>query len=169
MVAALNFNIFHAYADRVQMTNIAQMVNVLQAVILTKGPDMVLTPTYHVFEMYKPFMAAEALPVSLDSPAYTLGEVSVPALSASVARTEDDQLVLALVNADPKRDHAVDASAFEASRAEGRVLTSISMDAHNDFGTADTVRPAPFMARAGTKGLVLTLPPQSVTVVELMD
>ena len=167
VVAALNLNIFHAHADVVKMTNIAQMVNVLQAMILTDGPDMVLTPTYHVFEMYRPFMGAEALPVTLDSPAYTLGEVSVPALSASAARTKDGRLVLALVNADPVRDHAVDASAFGAGRASGRVLTGASMDAHNDFGTPEAVTPVPFTARAGTKGLILSLPPRSVMVVEL--
>ncbi len=61
-MAGLNFNIFHAHAKRVQMTNIAQMVNVLQAMILTEGPKMALTPTYHVFQMYIPFQGATFLP-----------------------------------------------------------------------------------------------------------
>src|SRR5205823_12127263 len=72
MVAALNFNIFHAHADRVRMTNIAQMVNVLQAMILTDKDKMVLTPTYHAFKMYVPFQDATSLPVTLaNNPQYT--------------------------------------------------------------------------------------------------
>jgi alpha-N-arabinofuranosidase len=58
LVAGLNFNIFHRHAKRVQMTNIAQMVNVLQAMVLTDGPKMALTPTYHAFQMYVPFQGA---------------------------------------------------------------------------------------------------------------
>jgi len=170
VVAGLNLNIFHAHADSVKMTNIAQMVNVLQAMILTDGPDMVLTPTYHVFEMYKPFMSAEALPVSLeDGPAYTLGETSVPALSASAARTPDGRLMLALVNADARESHEVDASAFGATEAKGRMLSGKTMDAHNDFDAPDTVHPVAIKARAGKRGLILTLPARSVTVVELTD
>jgi len=167
VVAGLNLNIFHKHAGVVKMTNIAQMVNVLQAMILTDGPDMVLTPTYHVFEMYRPFQGAEALPVTLDSPLYQLGEDSVPALSVSAARTADGQIVLGLVNADPASAHEVDLSAFGAKHATGRVLTGASMDAHNTFDAPDTVKPEAFRADAGRKGLVLTLPARSVMVLEL--
>ena len=65
LVASINFNIFHRHARRVQMTNIAQMVNVLQAMILTDGPRMALTPTYHVFQMYIPFQGATSLPTEI--------------------------------------------------------------------------------------------------------
>ncbi len=94
VVAALNFNIFHAHADRVRMTNIAQMVNVLQAMILTKGPQMVLTPTYHVFRMFKPFQGATFLPADLQAPVYRLGGVSEPAVSLSAAREADGRIVV---------------------------------------------------------------------------
>src|SRR6185312_945188 len=78
LVAALNLEIFMRHADRVRLANIAQMVNVLQAMILTRGPRMILTPTYHVFRMLRPFQDATALPVELTTPQYTLGSVSVP-------------------------------------------------------------------------------------------
>ena len=86
VVAAVNLNIFHAHADRVRMTNIAQMVNVLQAMILTDKEKMLLTPTYHVFHMYKPFRGATQLPVELEAPQHKLGEVSAPTFTASAAR-----------------------------------------------------------------------------------
>ena len=167
VVAGLNLNIFHRNADLVKMTNIAQMVNVLQAMILTDGPDMVLTPTYHVFEMYKPFMGAEALPVSYTSPDYTLGDITVSAISLSAARTADGQLVVALVNADANASHDVDLTAFGAKKAEGRLLTAKTMDAGNTFADPDAVHPVPLTAKAKGKTLVLDLPPRSVAVVVL--
>ncbi len=104
IVAALNFNIFHKHADRVHMTNIAQMVNVLQAMILTDKEKMILTPTYHAFKMYVPFQDATALPLKLSNvPDYKLGEMSVPAVSATAAKAKDGHVYLALVNANPNK------------------------------------------------------------------
>src|SRR5690606_1401586 len=92
LVAALNFNIFHEHAERVRMTNIAQMVNVLQAMILTDGPRMTLTPTYHVFHMYRPFQGATHLPAEIETPQYVVGDVTVPSVSVSAARGEDGRI-----------------------------------------------------------------------------
>ena len=149
------------------MTNIAQMVNVLQAMILTDGPDMVLTPTYHVFDMYQPFMSAEALEMNLQSPDYVFGDVTVPAISASAARTEDGRIVLALVNASAHDDHLVDASAFGASKATGRILQGEEMDSHNTFDGPDRVQPAPYIVDGTADDLVLSIPARSVVVVTL--
>ena len=118
VIAALNFNIFHTHAERVKMTNIAQMVNVLQAMILTDGAEMVLTPTYHAFEMYKPFQGATALPVSYDAGAYSHGDRSIPAISISAAETPDGNLIVGLVNADASASHNVDLGALVASGFE---------------------------------------------------
>ena len=167
IVAGLNLNLFHAHADVVKMTNIAQMVNVLQAMILTDGPDMVLTPTYHVFDMYQPFMSAEALEMNLQSPDYVFGDVTVPAISASAARTEDSRIVLALVNASAHDDHLVDASAFGASKATGRILQGEEMDSHNTFDGPDRVQPAPYIVDGTADDLVLSIPARSVVVVTL--
>lgn len=164
VVAGLSLNVFHTHADRVAMTNIAQMVNVLQAMILTDGPDMLLTPTYHVYRMYRPFQGAEALPVTLDGPDYMQGEVTVPALSVSAARTEDGTLVLSLVNLDPSQSHEVSLSWPGISAVEGEVLTGDAMDAHNTFDAPDRVRPHPADVSVEGDAVSASLPPHSVSV-----
>src|ERR1019366_4806800 len=103
VVAALNFHIFHRHADRVAMANIAQMINVLQAMILTDGPKMVLTPTYHVFHMFRPFQGATSLPLDLKTTRYQYGKISVPKVSVSAARVAGGDIDVALVNLDPDR------------------------------------------------------------------
>ncbi|MBB4659690.1 alpha-N-arabinofuranosidase [Parvularcula dongshanensis] len=169
VVAALNFNLFHQHADRVPMTNIAQMVNVLQAMILTDGGKMVLTPTYHVFDMYRPFQGATALPVSFEAPTYGSGDDAFPALSASAARTEDGTLVLAFVNADPEAAHGVTLQAGDARRAEGRVLSAEEIDAHNTFASPNEVQPEEMSVRAKNGTFELGLPARSVTVLKLVQ
>jgi alpha-N-arabinofuranosidase len=153
----------------VKMTNIAQMVNVLQAMILTNGPDMVLTPTYHAFEMYRPFQGATALPVSYDAGKYTHGDRSVIALSISAAETPDGDLVIALVNTDARATHSIDLGALGASGFTGRILAADAMDAHNTFSEPTTVLPQPFTVRSGSSGLIATLPPHSVAVLKATD
>jgi alpha-L-arabinofuranosidase len=168
LVAALNFNIFHKYADRVHMTNIAQMVNVLQAMILTKDDKMILTPTYHAFEMYKPFQDATSLPTSINhNTTYTLGDISVPGVSASAARGKDGKLYVALVNTNPKEavDVAVNVAGEKVSGVKGRVLTSAAMDAHNTFEKPEAIKPAAFSAQAKDGKLTVKLPAKSVVVV----
>ena len=164
VVAALNFNIFHKHADRVPMSNIAQMVNVLQALILTEGEAMVLTPTYHVYEMYKPFQGATALPVSVSGPSYTHQDITIPAISASAARTTDGGLVVALVNADAKRAHRVSLPRSGAARATGRVLTGASMDAGNTVADPDRVSPRSARIETEAGRFTAELPPRSVSV-----
>src|SRR5690606_7696392 len=97
IVAGLNFHIFHAHADRVAMANIAQTVNVLQAVVLTDGAKMILTPTYHVFEMFNVHQDAAVLRTDLISPDYVLGEQRIPAVSASASRDKNGKVHLSLV------------------------------------------------------------------------
>jgi alpha-N-arabinofuranosidase len=169
IVAALNFNVFHHHARRVQMANIAQMVNVLQAMILTDGPKMVLTPTYHAFQMYIPFQGATALPVEMQAPVYQLGETRVPAVSVSAARDTAGKLQLGLVNLDPKREATItlQIQGLQARGASGRVLTARAMDAHNTFESPRTVAPVPLKASRSGGKLVLTLPAKSVSVVSV--
>ena len=169
LVAALNFHVFHAHAKRVQMANIAQMVNVLQAMILTDGARMTLTPTYHAFEMYIPFQGATYLPTEIRTPQYSLGQVSVPSVSVTAARDTTGKLQVGLVNLDPKREATVslDIAGVEAKAATGRVLTAASMDAHNTFDAPQTVKPAPISAKRSGGKLVLRLPARSLSVVEL--
>src|SRR5215213_313816 len=92
VAAAINLNIFHKHADRVQMANIAQMINVLQAMMLTDKEKLVLTPTYHVFRMYSVHQGATLIPVDLSAPEYKLSDTSVPSLSASASRDSEGRL-----------------------------------------------------------------------------
>ena len=103
VLAALNLNIFARHADRVRMANIAQMVNVLQAMILTDKEKMVLTPTYHVFRMYVPFQDATFLPVTFDAGSYTHGDIALPRVDAIAAKDGAGTLWFALTNVDPDR------------------------------------------------------------------
>jgi alpha-N-arabinofuranosidase len=172
LVAALHFHIFHAHADRVSMANIAQMVNVLQAMILTNGDKMVLTPTYHAFRMHVPFQDAVALPVTLDNNLqYAFGSTGIPALSASAARGKDGKLYLSLVNTNPKEALAVTVALAGAvvKAASGSVLTAGAMDAHNSFASPKAVMPTPLQARTDRGTLLITLPAKSVAVVALHE
>jgi alpha-N-arabinofuranosidase len=170
LVAALNFNIFQHHADRVRMANIAQMVNVLQAMILTRGSEMVLTPTYHAFRMFRPFQDATYLASELETPRYALGAQSVPAVSLSAARTADGKIIIALVNLDPNNTMPVAATIAGAGarHVTGEVLTATAMDARNTFEHPDAVKPAAFSGASlvGDK-VSLTLPAKSVVVLTL--
>lgn len=163
MVAALSFGVFHRHSGRVKMANIAQMVNVLQALVLTDGPRMLLTPTYHVFDMYQPFKGATPLQAVLQTPPYREGGIELPALHASVARGVDGATVIALVNIDPVRPARVVTNLAAAAR--GRVLTADAMDAHNSFERPEALVPAPYAAAPSGGRLVLDLPPKAIAVV----
>ena len=103
MVAAVNLNIFHKHCDRVKMANIAQMVNVLQAMILTREKEIVLTPTYYVFKMYSVHQDAALLPVELQSESYANGRDSIPALSASASKDKEGRIHISLANLHPTK------------------------------------------------------------------
>jgi alpha-N-arabinofuranosidase len=170
IVAALNINIFARHADRVRMTNIAQMINVLQAMILTDKDKMVLTPTYHVFDMYVPFQDATLVPLSFNAGTYSHGEVKLPRVDAIAARDSAGKLWMAVTNLDP--NHAVrveTAIAGETVRwARGRVLTAPRFDAVNSFTAPDTVSPKAFTGRAsGKNNIALDIPAKSVVVVQV--
>ena len=168
---ALNFHIFHRHADRVKMANIAQTVNVLQAMILTDKEKMLRTPTYWVFEMFKVHQGGTFLPVELQSPDYAFGGEKIPAVSASATRAADGRAVhLSLVNTHPRQPATltVTLAGVSAASVAGRVLTAPTMQAHNTFAAPDTVRPVPFegVTLAGST-LTVTLPAKSVAVLEL--
>jgi len=167
VVAGLNLNVFQKHADRVRMTNIAQMINVLQAMVLTDKEKMLVTPTYHVFEMYKPFQNSTFLPSELTAPEYKLGEVSVPSVSTSAARTADGAIVLSLVNTDPNKPARVTVKiqGAAAKKITARVLTTDAMNAHNTFDAPETVKPAAFNGgKLKGDSWVFDLPSKSVVV-----
>ena len=166
MVAALNLNIFHKYADRVRMTNIAQMINVLQAMILTDKEKMILTPTYYVYKMHIPFQDATYLPSKIEgNPEYGNDKFKFPKISVSAARGKDGKIWLTLVNTDPDKAEMIKlGNTFK--RLHGQILTAKTMDAHNTFKNPDAVKPEPFDVKQSSGALEFSLPPKSVIVVE---
>jgi alpha-N-arabinofuranosidase len=178
LVAGINLNIFNQHSDRVQMANIAQMVNVLQSMILTNKEKMIVTPTYHVFEMYKVHQGATLIPVEITAPDYTFSGKSsgtssgqsVPSLHASASRDQTGKLHVSIVNLDPSRSARVSMRIAGAAPANitGRVLTAPAMNTVNTFDNPDAVSPAPFQGvKVQGNQVTLTLPSKSVVVLEL--
>jgi len=170
VVAALHLNIFNNHADRVRGANIAQTINVLQAMVLTRGKDMILTPTYHVFEFYTVHHDATLLPISLTAGTYEFEGQSVPAVSASASRDSAGRIHITLANLDPNRARTVETELRGArvTGVTGRVLTAAAMNAHNTFEQPTAVQPAEFRgARLSGSTLTIDLPAKSVVVLEI--
>jgi alpha-N-arabinofuranosidase len=164
-VAALTLNIFHRHTDRVKLAAIAQMVNVLQAMILTDGPRMLLTPTYHVFDMYQPFMEATPFEAHVSSPQYSFDGKTMPMVDLSAARGKDGKIWLALVNSDPHRPaHLV---TNLPGMGKGTILTGPAMDSHNRFDAPNAVHPVAYSGTSENGKASFDLPPRSVAVVAL--
>jgi len=169
ILAALNLNIFARHADRVRMANIAQMINVLQAMIITDKEKMVLTPTYYAFRMYVPFQDAISVPLAFDSGTYARGETSLPRVDAIAAKDKNGKLWLALTNLDPnsRAEMQVSLQGVQAKSATGETLTAPKVDSVNTFASPNTVAPKPFSAQAQGGKLALNLEPKSLTVVSI--
>jgi len=162
-VAALTLNIFQRHTDRVKLAAIAQMVNVLQAMILTDKEKMLLTPTYHIFDMYQPFMGAVPYAATVSGPEYSQGSNHLPMVDVSAAKAKDGKLVLSIVNTDP--GHAVQVVTNLTGTAQGRILTAFAMDAHNSFDHPNLVHPVPFHGSTEGGKLSFDMPAKSVAVV----
>jgi alpha-N-arabinofuranosidase len=147
LVASMHLDIFHKHADRVYMANLAQAINVLQAPILTKDDQMVLTPTYHVLEMNKGHMDGVNLPVFLNDqlPTLEFDNRTFPSISMSASRKKDGYL-LSVTNLDPQVDNtmAIDLRGVRIHQIKGRLLTAERLNSCNDFGSAENVRPQDF-------------------------
>jgi alpha-L-arabinofuranosidase len=169
ILAALNLNIFARHADRVRGANIAQMINVLQAMIMTDKEKMVLTPTYYVFKMYVPFQDAAFVPVTFDASNYTHDSITLPRVDAIAAKDTAGKLWLEITNLDPNRPVDIEATlaGITAKSAVGETLTAPKVDSVNTFDAPDTVVPKPISAKFQGSKLALKLEPKSVTVISV--
>ena len=169
VLAALNLNIFARHADRVRMANIAQMINVLQAMILTDKEKMVLTPTYYVFKMYVPFQDATLVPVTFNAGTYVHGDITLPRVDAIAAKDKSGNLWLAITNVDPNQPVEIDASiiGITAKSATGETLTAPKVDSVNTFETPKAVGPKSVSGKVQGGKLTLRLEPKSVTVISV--
>jgi alpha-N-arabinofuranosidase len=169
ILASLNLNIFARHADRVRIANIAQMINVLQAMIITDKEKMVLTPTYHVFKMYVPFQDATFVPVTYHAGTYTHGDVTLPRLDAIAAKDAAGTFWLAFTNLDPGRPVEIVATlpGVTAKSAAGTTLTAPRVDSINTFDAPATVVPQPLTATMQGSRMTVRLAPRSVTVISV--
>ena len=170
LAAGIFLNLFNDHCGRVRMANIAQTNNVLQAMILTRGPEMIVTPTYHVFEMYRAHQGATRLPVEVETPSIRFDDERLPSLSLSASRRESDAIQLTICNLDTRcpSDLTCELSGFRPRRAAGRVLTAEAMNAHNDFEHPDEVLPRALAGVRIEEGAVRALlPPKSVVVLRI--
>lgn len=170
MIAGLTLNIFNNHADRVRMANLAQTVNALQAVILTKNEIMILTPTYHVMEMYKVHQDALLVPVEVTSRNFVQGDRKLQAVSVSASLNESGKMHISLTNIDNKNGQKIELNlnGFKAKNVSGRILTSERIQDHNTFDNPAKVVPETFNKAilSGNK-LAVDMPPHSVIVLEL--
>jgi alpha-N-arabinofuranosidase len=170
IVAGINLNIFNNHADRVKMANIAQMVNVLQAVIITDNEKIILTPTYWTFFLYKVHQDAMLLPVHLQSDKYTIDDQSVDAISVSASKNKDGKIHITLVNVDPKQQQSIQTTIRGANikNVTGQILTAGKLNDHNTTDGPNNVKVTDFKDAKLSKGdLHITLPPKSVVLLQL--
>lgn len=169
MIAGLTLNVFNNHAERVRMANLAQTINVLQAVILTEDDKMILTPTYHVMEMYKVHQDAELIPVKVTSANFEFGSESLPAVHVSASKGKDGKTCLSIVNIDPKQSQKIQVGLDKQySEVTGRILKSKTLDDHNTFDNPNKISPQTFTgAKISKNELHLELPPFSVVVLAL--
>lgn len=170
LIAGSTLNIFNNHSDRVRMAELAQTVNVLQALILTEKEKMLLTPTYHVFDLYKVHHDAQYLPIQLNSPAYTSGNEQIPAVNASASLDSTGAIHISLVNLNPSQKITVSTTFQQAKwkAVTGQVLTSGKTTDVNTFEQPNKVHIEKFSgAKKQGDNLVVELPPASVVVLEL--
>jgi len=170
LVAGINLNIFNNNCKRVKMANIAQAVNVLQSVILTQDDKMVLTPTYHVFDMYKVHQDAVMIPVDLVTDSIKLQNGNIPALSISSSLDKDGKIHITACNLNATEDENLKCNlkSFAVNSVKGQILSSEELNAHNTFENPENILIEPFDDFIITEHLVeIKIPKHSVVALEL--
>jgi alpha-L-arabinofuranosidase len=170
LIAGATLNIFNNHADRVRVANLAQTVNVLQSIILTKGKQILLTPTYHVFDLYKVHQDAKLLTVNFTSPDYSLEDVKIPAVTVSASQDSTGAVHISLINMDANKSITIRTSLYDINwkTVDGQIITSEKFTDINTFEKPDLIKPAAFKgAKKEGNELVVTLPKLSVVVLEL--
>jgi alpha-N-arabinofuranosidase len=170
LIAGTTLNIFNNHSDRVRGANLAQSINVLQSLILTKGRQMVLTPTYHVFDLFKVHQDAKYLNLKFSSPSYSTADGSIPALNASASLDSANAMHITLVNIDPVNALQIKTSLgkFQSTKLTGSIVTSSKVTDINSFENPNLIGVKPFTgARKSGDELIITLPAKSVVMLEL--
>lgn len=170
LIAGINLNIFNNHCDRVQMSNIAQIVNVLQAIILTEGDRMLLTPTYHIYDMYKVHQDAQLLSVDLENTEYVCNGEKIPGISVSSSMDNEGKIHVSICNLNPSQDTGVDIDirGITVRNISGKVLTAGEINAMNTFNDNNRVKVDSFKnAQLKSNHVVCKIPSKSVVVLEI--
>lgn len=170
MIAGTTLNTFNNHCERVKMANLAQTINVLQAVILTDKEKMLLTPTYHVLELYKVHQDAKMIPIHLKSADYQLGDKRLKAISASASVNKEGKVHISLVNihATQSQEVRISIRGMDTHTISGRILTADKLQAHNTFDAPNTVQTSDFDgAKLDGEEILLSIPAFSVVVFAL--
>jgi len=170
IIAASTLNIFNNHSDRVRMANLAQTINVLQALILTDNEKMLLTPTYYIYDLYKVHQDATLIPLSIHCREYVLGEEKLSAINASASRDKAGNINISLVNIDPNNavDLKLDFPGIQSMKVAAQVLTADKFTDHNTFDKPYVIKPAAFNGVKKTgESLAMKLPAKSVVVINL--
>jgi alpha-L-arabinofuranosidase len=170
LLAGGTLNVFNNHAERISMANIAQIINVLQSVILTDNDKMLVTPTFHVFEMFTPHHGATMLPIDLTCADYTQGTRKIPGLSASASKDAAGKIFVTLCNLNPNAaaELACELPGVKVGKISARVLTTETMQAHNTFEKPDVIKPVEFSNfKTTANGFTAKLPAKSVVALQL--
>lgn len=170
VLAGMTLNIFQNHCDRVKMANLAQIVNVLQAVILTKEEKMILTPTYHVMEMYNVHQEATMLPLTIQTNQYKLDNRQLPALTCSASKNKEGVTHISLTNihAREAQEITIDLRGAKYASVNGRILTAATLQDHNTFENPEKIKPTTYNgATLSGSQLKVKVPPFSVVVLAL--
>jgi alpha-N-arabinofuranosidase len=169
VLAGATLNIFNNHADRVRMANLAQCVNVLQAVILTDKAKMILTPTYYVMKMYSLHQEAKLLPITFNSPLYTYDGQSLPALSVSASKDKNGLVHISIVNVDAKKTNTIkiDLKELGIKNVSANILSSLKLQDYNSFDNSTKIQPKVFKGfNLENDKLTIIIPPFSVIMFE---
>ncbi len=170
LIAATQLNSFNNRADRIRMANLAQTVNVLQALILTEDEKMIVTPTYHVFDLFQVHQDAKLIPFAIKTPDFVNEGNKLPAINVSASMDDSGKVHVTMVNIDPNNSITVSSSlnGFNWKQVSGKILTSENVTDINEFDKSATVKTAEFNGAKKTKeGLIVELPAKSVVMLEI--
>jgi len=171
MVASVNLDLFNKYCRRVKMANIAQTVNVLQAMILTKGDEIVRTPSFYVFKMYTVHHDATLLPSDIESEKYTMNNESIPALSATASKDDNGKIHITITNLNPEKGTSVTCELRGTDNVDfvkGSIVTGAKINSYNDFGKKEEVTLKSFSdVKVKNNVVTVNMPSKSVVMVEL--
>lgn len=171
LTASLNFDIFNKHCERVVMANIAQVVNVLQSVVLTKDDKILLTPTYYVFKMYKVHHDATLLPIEISCDKYSYEDKSIPAISASASKDKDGKIHITMTNVNPHEPAEVklDLEGIDKSKiTRAQIITAEKMNSYNDFGKDEEIYIKEFKdCKLKKNTLNVTIPSKAIIMIEI--